>query len=156
MWSHGQYQSLLRTQLPLCVVTWPTPIPPQDTATSVCGHMANTNPSSGHSYLCVWSHGQHQSLLRTPLPLCVVTWPTPIPPQDTATSVCGHMANTNPSSGHSYLSWPTPIPPHDKAPHSQKTWDTPKLDCSHVRQSICVSRKESSAWLHAVPNSSLA
>ena len=58
-------------------------------------------------------------------------------------------------------------PPQDKASYSQKAWDTPRVEAvsaalldqasdaiTRVRL-LAVSRKESGAWLHAIPNSSL-
>ena len=58
-------------------------------------------------------------------------------------------------------------PPQDKAFSSQKAWDTPRVEAVSVAlldqasdaiiraRLLAVSRKESGAWLHAVPNSSL-
>ena len=58
-------------------------------------------------------------------------------------------------------------PPQDKASSSQKAWDTPRVEAVSAAlldqasdaitraRLLAVSRKESGAWLHAVPNSSL-
>ena len=58
-------------------------------------------------------------------------------------------------------------PSHDKASYCQKAWDTPRVEAisaALLDQSsdaitrarlLAVSRKESGAWLHAIPNSSL-
>ena len=58
-------------------------------------------------------------------------------------------------------------PPQDKASSSEKAWDTPRVEAVSAAlldqasdaiiraRLLAVSRKESGAWLHTVPNSSL-